>query len=61
MSEYLIYTGSTSDGKIYYQRVCSCGFQNTAGICEHIKDPLVIEQIPGQATLTPTVPHSIGR
>ena len=58
---YSIYAGSSSDGKVYHMLICPCGRQGTAGICEHIQSPIVIEQYPQQVVLTPTVPHCIGR
>jgi hypothetical protein len=36
---------STSDGKIYRWIVCACGKQNSAGICEHVKNPIRIERV----------------
>ena len=41
---------STADGKIYHQVICSCGKQNSAGICEHVQDPIYIEYMPGGQT-----------
>lgn len=39
---------STTDGKIYHNIICTCGKQNTAGICDHVKTPVFIEQMPPQ-------------
>jgi len=47
MSQYVIYVGSTTDGKVYKQIVCSCGHQNTSGTCPHVSSALIIEHPDG--------------
>lgn len=46
---------STSDGKLYHMLTYTCGKQNTAGICDHIKNPVYVEQFPPQFTITPVI------
>ena len=44
--QYVIYAGSTTDGKVYKQVICDCGLQATAGTCSHVKNSVIVEESP---------------
>jgi hypothetical protein len=45
--QYVIYVGSTTDGKVYKQIVCDCGMQTSGGTCPHVSNPLIVEDMNG--------------